>query len=571
MPKVHMIGPDGSEQDVDLDQVDKFTKLGASRAVLMRSKDGNESKWVPDSMVATIKARGGTVDPHPERPLSDPDRGNSIVDEIRQGALGGLQLPRSMNDLQGMGDTVTKRVHDIYDAFSEGRWGHGLLATGQLIGDPMGVNDGIVATVKDQLSKAVRAVKQGRYQDAIGHTGASIVQPLTPTADASEDIQSGHPVRGGVQAATNIISLGLLGNAAYRGAPEAAAQAARDYARGKAATVAPRMVKLLQPLGDGAKAIGEYQTALPLIQAEEKTLGKPLDINNTQQAVDIAKKKLYAQRDAYLDQAESHGVTIPTDNMNKAIKGAVSDKVRAEHPTIAASWDKIADDAYPIGNAASPSQYISRLRTTNDQLAPFYNKLAPAQATDLGAHLQQSVLNAQGKVFRNDLYKAIDKDGNGVNAAELQKRIGSLKAFNEDFVRFNDKVIKRPEDLSPNASPADLVEGLLSPQKVAFTKAMKLAFPETKESANAKLTQLYQDHAGADPLPAVPAASAPKPFDLTASPGEPKFQTQRALFGNEADAYDTVYPPEANPSNSIMLKPNAIGPLPVQDLLFPPK
>lgn len=251
-----------------------------------------------------------------------------------------------------------------------------------------------------------------------------------------------------------------------------AAAGAREGGIGGAVASAVRNVSpassksmLVQGLKPRATQRGFEQSldlAIPELKATEQALGRPIQsVDDLLEATKLAKKNVRAEYDAYAGPMRERGSLVDGNVVADLMEKSIPSKVKLENPDLAARLVARAQSyrkAFPLEEAEV------LLKETNADLDSFYSKYPMAQRKALLADPEAALLDAQGKAWRDAIYKTIDSDTQGAAARAINRRYGALMDLEDAAVR-RANVAKRqqPESLSEQIgsvrAAADMARG----------------------------------------------------------------------------------------------------------------
>lgn len=405
-PMMDVFSPDGTKGKVPAAQWGDYQKQGFKPAVSVTSPEGTGG-WLPNDKVGGyIKNQGFKLGP-PEQQKLDPSvtQGTAYEGYARLG--------------EGVKDAVSGMVHmpgAIYHAVADAPktpeeqsemylGGPGAVAVKRLIANPMANN----------FQQGKQDFSQGRYSEAAGHFGASVLPVAGDFAAHSGEAIGQDPLRGGAELLTNLAAPKILGEGLKIAKPMAGTLA--DSLNNARATVAEKVVAPIvrKPLGatlqdtrfgrNPAKAISDEGLVGTQSQLLDKTQARVGELSN---AVDQT-----------LQNHANSAVQIDTA------------------PIIYNAIDNAASAAKKTGNQAIVTR-LENLRTAlkteygPTQGTPFEMNNLKRQvgqvASDLGAFKSTDPLEASAAGAMQDVYTGIK---NAVNQqvpeiAPLNERVSNL-------------------------------------------------------------------------------------------------------------------------------------------------
>ena len=336
--------------------------------------------------------------------------------------------------------------------------------------DPIGTVKNIYGQQADLANKSYQSFRQGQPLVGVRQGLESLIPLLGPQAEEAAS-KMGTP-----EGNADFVSLvgQLLG---AKGAGERVASKI-NYLRDPEtqflsktqpaiATYAPRNAIKLQ---------NDMRRAIPLVQEVDPNVKvNLLDArgDTLSPAIGKAINKIDTQFEPYLQRADTYGVTADGNKIADHILASIPEKFKTFNP---GGYQNLVDSLIPYRKQFSPRLLRDFQATTNAQLSRFYEGL-PAQVNDtLASNAHMASLESEADALRDNVYRTLDPEHDGADAAELMQRRGSLMDVRDEHTKLINKTLKTAQ---PNlmeklvGSAGTIIRG---PKALA---AAKLAAPDT--------------------------------------------------------------------------------------------
>lgn len=306
---------------------------------------------------------------------------------------------------------------------------------GGLVRHPLQTVQGVLQAQGAEGSKAVQALREGRYSEAAGHGLAYGLPLLGPAAaKAGEDIGAGKLAEGAGETAGLLLPFGLhaagvggaktapLGEIAKPGqelppaiAPEQATAEAGAH---------KTLVQALKPPKRSFQFEDSLKRAVPEIAHEAALKGEPLtSVQHVVDHISSAKSRVWQQYEKFLGPGQAANGMIDGAAIADAIEGTISKRIAQENPALARA---IKTRAAGYRRMIPLSEAEEFLQSANNELDTFYKKEKVGR--DVAAKDPSTAPTlATADALRKGIYAKLDTLS-GPGAAEVKKTYGALTA-----------------------------------------------------------------------------------------------------------------------------------------------
>jgi len=307
--------------------------------------------------------------------------------------------------------------------------------------------------------------------------GMPILQRMAGEAAASAGVagiqSGGDPTSMTVGAAAGAVlpfaakGMGAVANRVKQAAAGAQEGGVTGALAGAVRNVAPPSSKamLVQGLKPRATQRGfekSLDTGIADLAATAQETGKAINgIDDLIETIGAAKKRVRAEYDAYAGPMRERGSLVDGNAVADLMEKSIPSKVKLEAPEVA---KRLMERAQTYRRTFPLEEAELLMKETNAELDSFYGKYPMAQRKALLSDPEAALLDAQGKAWRDAIYKTIDSDTQGASARAINRRYGALLDIEDAAVR-RANVAKRqqPESLSEQIgnvrAAADMAKG----------------------------------------------------------------------------------------------------------------
>jgi len=448
---VPMFSPDGQLGDIPADQVMNARKAGFMIGVNMKTADG-KSGVIPANRVIEAAKSGLQVQPYEQQEAQHAGGWHALWTDL-VGMLKGIPDLSVVPAYPGAPRSTVQQMPEQIAAADQQRQQEG---RGKLYRAMAAVASGVV-----NVPGMEQSAREGDVSGVIGHAAAPVVAGAL------------------TEGATRI-------GAKVPAAAEALKTSAAKLPVVRAFVDGPPHELMTRAVKPGNKNIGwnqAVQKALPEMKAAEADLGHPVaNIEDAQQTVTIAKKKLWDQYKQKLGPAAEMGAQIDGNGIADAMVNSIDKRTAMQNPNLVERV-KAAADTYRRPITVDEAEDF--LQSANRDLDSYYakNKVG-RQVAENDPETVSTV--AEAEALRKALYAKLDQVS-GPGAFQLKQRYGALSNVERELAnRANVAARQQPQSLAEQvatargygkivkgvvtASPGDILEGS---QSVAMSKWLK--------------------------------------------------------------------------------------------------
>lgn len=455
---------DGVLRDIPADKAHEAVANGGKPGVRFQAPDG-KVRYVPADQTQDALSNGGKL-----LPFEQQDEG------IKQW-YGFTPSNVAKNVWEGAKGIIGGTYEIAKDLVNNPNW---------VQGDDSTFHKFIKAPSDEQVKKASAALEAGNHVEAAGHILASALPLVGPWA-AGLGEQAGKGDIGGavgqgvgtvVGGAAQAKALQLASRGIKAGVPKAAAlvkTGTTGAIEAVGAQVAPEphelMTRAVKPTAGNTEFDTAIQTAMPELKAAETDIGRPVrGVTDALEATSAAKKKVWAEYQAKLDQAKAvdagplqtrdpqtgqlrpvtHEPTINGNDIADAMEASVTKRQAQLNPGLA---ERVKKAAATYRRPMTLDEAEDFLQDANNELHSYYakNKVGRRAAA---ADPETASTVAEAEQLRNSLYSKLD-ELTGEGAADIKKRYGALSNVeNELLRRKNVAARQQPESLAEQIGKA---------------------------------------------------------------------------------------------------------------------